>query len=62
MSTLIDKNDVKAIVDALPDSATWDDLLEELEFRRGLERGLEDAKAGRVVEVSMLRAKYGLSA
>ena len=46
------------LVEALPDDATWQDLLCALELRADVEAGLSDAKAGRVVEVDQLRKDY----
>jgi predicted transcriptional regulator len=43
------KPDARQLVDALPDSATWDDLAYEIYVRQAVERGLADGEAGRVV-------------
>jgi len=48
------------LIDALPDNATWQDLLYALELRADVEAGLADAKAGRLTEVKELRRDYGL--
>jgi hypothetical protein len=48
------------LIDALPDNATWQDLLYALELRADVEAGFADAKAGRVTEVKELRRDYGL--
>jgi hypothetical protein len=48
------------LIDALPDNATWQDLLYALELRADVEAGLADAKAGRLTEVEELRRNYGL--
>ncbi len=39
---------IKTIED-LPDSATWADIEERIRFLAGIDKGLEDIKAGRVV-------------
>jgi hypothetical protein len=49
------------LIEALPDNATWQDLLYALELRGDVEAGLADAKAGRVAEAAELRRDYGLS-
>jgi predicted transcriptional regulator len=49
------------LVEALPDDATWQDLLYAVELRADVEAGLTDAKAGRVVDVDQLRKDYGLT-
>jgi hypothetical protein len=43
------KADAKKLVEALPDSATWDDLAYEVYVRQAVESGLADANGGRVV-------------
>lgn len=48
------------IIDKLPKSATWDDLMHEIYVHEAIERGLADSIAGRVIEVKEVRAKYGL--
>jgi predicted transcriptional regulator len=54
------KEQARKIVDALPDDATWEDLIYRLYVREAIEAGIRDADAGRVVEVSEVRAEYGL--
>jgi predicted transcriptional regulator len=39
---------IKAIQE-LPDSATWEDIEERVRFLAGIDKGLADIKAGRVV-------------
>ncbi len=36
-------------IEALPDSATWADIEEQIRFLAAIDRGMEDIKAGRVV-------------
>jgi predicted transcriptional regulator len=43
------KPDARALVDRLPDSATWDDLAYEVYVRQAVEAGLADADAGHVL-------------
>ena len=43
------KPGARALVESLPDSATWDDLAYEVYVRQAIELGLEDAEAGRTV-------------
>lgn len=38
------------LIGALPDSATWDELVYELAVPRAVERGLADVAAGNVVD------------
>jgi predicted transcriptional regulator len=59
--TVAIKQRAHELIEALPDDATWQDLLYALELRGDVEAGLADAKAGRVVEAAELRRDYGLS-
>jgi hypothetical protein len=54
------KSDARQLVDDLPDDATWDDLMHEIYVRQQIEAGLADSHAGRTVDVSEVRGKYGL--
>ena len=54
------KEQAHKIVKALPDNATWEDLIYRLYVRESIEAGIRDADAGRVVDVSQVRAEYGL--
>ena len=48
------------LVDALPDNATWDDVMRKAYERQAIESGLADSEAGRVTDVEAVREKYGL--
>ena len=37
------------VIQEQPDDATYDEILRELAFRRMVDRGLEDARAGRTI-------------
>lgn len=54
------KQQAHALIDRLPDSATWDDVVYELAVRRSVERGLADAEAGRLTDVKDVRREFGL--
>lgn len=43
------KQEAKKLIDALPDHATWDDIMDELYVKEKLEKALEEAAAGDVV-------------
>lgn len=60
MPTVMEKEEAHKLVDRLPESATWDDLMHEIYVRETIERGLADSRAGRTTEVREVRAKYGL--
>jgi predicted transcriptional regulator len=46
------------IVDALPDEATWDDLMYRVYARQRIEEGLADSTADRVFTVEEARAHF----
>jgi predicted transcriptional regulator len=54
------KEQARKIIDELPESATWEDLIYRLYVREAIEAGIADADAGRVIDVSDVRAEYGL--
>ena len=54
------KEEAHRLVDKLPDSATWDDLIREIYVRQVIERGLADSDAGRTKDVREIRKKHGL--
>ena len=56
------KQEARHLVESLPESATWDDLMYTIYVRQAVEAGLEDSEAGRVLDVKEVRAKFGLSA
>ena len=54
------KPDAHQLVDALPDEASWDDLIESIYVRQCVEAGLEDLREGRVVDHATVWAQFGL--
>jgi predicted transcriptional regulator len=54
------KQQAHALVDNLPESATWDDLAYEAELRASIDRGLADSEAGRVVPVEDMMKEFGI--
>jgi predicted transcriptional regulator len=58
--TVAIKQRAHELIEALPDDATWQDLLYGIEFHADVEAGLVDAKAGRLTETEELRRDYGL--
>ena len=43
------KEQMKAVIEAQPDDATYDEILRELAFGRMVDRGLADSREGRVL-------------
>jgi hypothetical protein len=60
MATAMEKEEAHSLVDRLPKSATWDDLMHEIYVRETIEHGLADSRAGRTKDGREVRAKYGL--
>lgn len=54
------KEQAQRIVDELPETATWDDLMEEIYVRQAIEHGLRDSEAGRTISTNELRTRLGL--
>lgn len=49
------------LLENFPDNITWEDLLYEIYVRKSIEDGIADSEAGRVIDVTEVRAKLGLS-
>lgn len=49
------------LIESLPDTATWEDLLYAIYVRKSIEDGLADSEAGRVIDVTEVRANLGFS-
>ena len=58
MSSMLNKEDARALIDRLPDDATWDDLMHEIYVRQVIEAGLADSRAGRTRDVREIREQY----
>jgi hypothetical protein len=56
------KEEAKRLLENLPNDLTWDDLMHEIYVRQSIEAGLTDSEAGKVVEVSGVRKRFGLPA
>ena len=60
MSTQNVKSEAIRLVEKLPDNVTWDDLMHEIYVRQSIEAGLADSKAGKTVDVTAVRERFGL--
>ena len=60
MSTQNVKEEAKRLIESLPETVSWDDLMHEIYVRQSIEAGLADSEAGRVIDVAEVRAKFGL--
>lgn len=54
------KGTAHKLIDALPDDATWEDLMYAVHVRASVQEGLADADAGRVISTAELRRSFGL--
>jgi hypothetical protein len=53
------KEEARRLLEALPDTASWDDIVYQLAVRRSLDLGLADAAAGRVVDAHAAHRELG---
>ena len=60
MNTENVKNEARRLLDRLPDDVTWDELMHEIYVRQSIEAGLADSKAGKLVDVKVVRERFGL--
>jgi predicted transcriptional regulator len=51
------KQAAKAIIDHLPEQASWDDIMYELYVKQKIEEGLADIEAGRIISHEQVKAK-----
>jgi len=56
------KQEAHNLIDALPDTASWPDLIYQAAMHRAIERGLAEADAGKLIPVEELFKEYGLIA
>jgi hypothetical protein len=54
------KEQARALLENLPDDATWDQIVYELPARRSIELGLADAEQGRVTDAQTVRRELRL--
>ena len=55
------KSEAVRLVNDLPESATWDDLMNRIYVRQCIDAGVADADANRVVSVEEVRRRFGLA-
>ncbi|MDP3775507.1 MAG: hypothetical protein Q8Q85_14705 [Gemmatimonadales bacterium] len=60
MSDTTVKQQALNAVQSLPDSATFEDVLERLLFISKVERGLAEADAGQLIPHEQIKARFGL--
>jgi predicted transcriptional regulator len=62
MQTESIKQQAHRLLDNLPETATWDDLMYRIYVRQAIEAGIKDSDAGRTVDVEEVRKRFGLPA
>ncbi len=61
MQTESIKEQAQQLLDNLPDSATWEDVMYGIYVRQAIEAGLNDSDQGRTIDVKEVRKRFGLS-
>ena len=56
------KEKAHQLLDNLPDTATWEDLMYRIYAREAIEAGIKDSDQGRTVDIKDLRRRFGLPA
>ncbi len=51
------KNAAKALLDTLPDDASWEDVQYHLYVRQQIDAGLQDEAAGRLIDTDEMRRR-----
>jgi len=61
MSTSTFKEEVRRLIECLPDDASWEDLQYEIYVRQAMEAGLKDSREERPVPLAEARRRFGLN-
>ncbi len=54
------KEQARRLLENLPDSATWEDLIYQIYVRQAVEAGIRDSDQGKTVDVKEVRRRFGL--
>ena len=54
------KTSVHELIDQLPENVSWSELAYHIEVRASIERGIEDADAGRTYTTEEVKKRLGL--
>jgi hypothetical protein len=60
MGTTDIKAEARKLIENLPESSTWDDLMHQIYVRQVIESGLADSQVDRTSDVEQVRAEFGL--
>jgi hypothetical protein len=55
------QEEAKRLVERLPSSMTWDDLMRAICVRQAIEAGLADSSQGRLLDVMEVRRRFGVA-
>ncbi|MFZ1984959.1 MAG: hypothetical protein WAU91_11140 [Desulfatitalea sp.] len=56
------KQQAHQLLDNLPDSATWEDVMYRIYVRQAIDAGVKDSDTGRTMDVKEVRKRFGLPA
>ena len=59
MQTESVKTQAHRLVENLPDSATWEDVMYRIYVRQAIEAGIKNSDQGRTTDVSEVRKRFG---
>jgi predicted transcriptional regulator len=62
MQTESIKEQAHRLLDNLPDSATWEDVMHRIYVRQAIDAGIKDSDAGRIIDVEEVRKRFDLPA
>lgn len=54
------KEQARQLLENLPDSATWEDLIYQIYVRQAIEAGIRDSDQGKTVDVKEVRRRFEL--
>jgi hypothetical protein len=60
MQTESIKQQAHQLLDNMPDSATWEDVMYRIYVRQAIEDGIKDSNEGQTIDVKEVRKKFGL--
>jgi hypothetical protein len=62
MQTQSIKEQAQQLLDNLPDSATWEDVMYRIYVCQAIEAGVKDSDEGQTLDVKEVRKRFGLPA
>lgn len=54
------KEQARQLLESLPESATWEDLMYRIYARQAIEAGIKDSDEGKTMDVKEVRRRFGL--